>query len=118
MSSSHLKNFLGWTLLPAAAEFWAFVIAIFIVLMIWYFAKSIDAYSDDGWFFQYALPIIFSIYFGNFYSKIAIWFAPRAKVIVATIMGLMFASTTLLVLYFICVNHQYNLHHLNLHIAC
>ena len=104
--------------MPPASVIGAFFIAIFFVSMIWYFAQMIDFYSEDSWFVEYGLPIIFSFSFGNLYSKIAMWMAPHTKVIAATIMVLILSFITIFGLYFIYMNPQYKLDHLDLHIEC
>jgi hypothetical protein len=81
-----------WPLVPIAAIGGSVLGSALFGLIQWFGMKLQGGFSEDGWMYQYILPVLTSAIFGWLFIYISCAVAPRGKLITGTVM------TTLLVL--------------------
>ena len=73
-------------MMPFAAVIGAALATAALLLIQWIGMKFSGAYSADGWYAQYILPVITSGAFGYFYAKISYHVSPSGKMIAGVVM--------------------------------
>ncbi len=86
-----------WPLIPVASVIGAFLGSSAFILLQWFSMKFSGHYNENGWYFQYILPLMRDGLFGFFVVYFGCLVAPRGKLIVGVVL------TTLLGVLFIIV---------------
>ncbi|MHB1076878.1 hypothetical protein [Thiobacillus sp.] len=101
MQAAHSNNdtpnqWWRWALMPFASIAGAVTGAVLLSSFMWFGMKMQGGFSEDGWYYQYILPVLSTGIFGYLYVYIACSVAPRGKVIVGTVMVTLLGCFSLL----------------------